>query len=411
MSRSYRGCGKALGLILFFPLVASYVLIVLTIRHWRVVLWAFVFLYIYPLLFVLILTGLSIYGAVLGAIGAILVYTSPATRNWLMSQPGYVRFLSKFPGMRSSSPLVMAIATAFLLVPWSLLIVPFATSPNETGILSVAGVGLIGVFLLYGWLVRGWRLPFPRGRKKSQAPVQLPIPAYSPIFRHAEIDTRSQASAQLPIPAYPSTLQFRQSDHQEAREISRQIDRMVQEAEERRKAEEERRKRAKEEFDRMVQEAEERRKAEEERRKKAEEDYFKRIKRLDEIKSLTPIEFERYVGRFFEQIGYNVQATATTGDEGVDLFLRKNNKIIVVQCKKYDGTVGQPVVRELYGAMIHHRADEAYLITTGTISMPAQRWAANKPIQLVDGMQLLEWIETFEQTSSKNCRNTSNLED
>jgi hypothetical protein len=43
--------------------------------------------------------------------------------------------------------------------------------------------------------------------------------------------------------------------------------------------------------------------------------------------------------------------------------------------------------------MVHEQAEEAYLITTGNISLPAQTWARGKPIQLVDNTQLLEWIK------------------
>jgi len=94
---------------------------------------------------------------------------------------------------------------------------------------------------------------------------------------------------------------------------------------------------------------------------------------------------------------YLIQTTATTGDEGVDLILHKDTRLAVVQCKRYEGSVGQPVVRDLYGAMLHNRADEAYLVTTGTITLPAQRWATGKPIHLVDGNTLIDWIASFKE--------------
>jgi len=133
----------------------------------------------------------------------------------------------------------------------------------------------------------------------------------------------------------------------------------------------------------------------------AEETYFKRRAKLDELRSLDPIAFERFISQLFERMGYEVQSTSKTGDEGVDLILRKEGRSAIVQCKRYKGSVGQPVVRDLYGAMIHSRADEAYLITTGTISLPAQQWAADKPIHLVDGIELVRWVETFENLTEK----------
>lgn len=125
--------------------------------------------------------------------------------------------------------------------------------------------------------------------------------------------------------------------------------------------------------------------------------YFKQLKQLDEIKSLDPIAFEHFVGTLFERMGHTIQTTATTGDEGVDLILHKDTRLAVVQCKRYEGSVGQPVVRDLYGAMIHNRADEAYLVTTGTITLPAQQWATGKPIHLIDGNGLIDWVESFKE--------------
>jgi restriction system protein len=133
--------------------------------------------------------------------------------------------------------------------------------------------------------------------------------------------------------------------------------------------------------------------------------YYGHLRQLDEIKALDPISFERFVGSLFERMGYKVKPTAVTADEGVDLFLQKDNRTAIVQCKRYEGTVGSPVVRDLYGAMIHNRADEAFLITTGTISLPAQQWASGKPVHLVDGTTLIEWVNTFKETSSVQPQN------
>ncbi|MCB0184952.1 MAG: restriction endonuclease, partial [Caldilineaceae bacterium] len=51
----------------------------------------------------------------------------------------------------------------------------------------------------------------------------------------------------------------------------------------------------------------------------------------------------------------------------------------VVQCKRYRGTVGSPTVRELYGTMVHSGVTRAFLVTSGTISDDACKWAADKP--------------------------------
>lgn len=113
---------------------------------------------------------------------------------------------------------------------------------------------------------------------------------------------------------------------------------------------------------------------------------------LSYLKSMDPILFEHLTGALFEEQGYRVETTVASGDEGVDVKLRKGFKTAVVQCKRYGGSVGQPVVRDLYGTMLHNKAAEAYLVTTGSITKQAQEWSEGKPIELVDGFTLVEWI-------------------
>lgn len=127
--------------------------------------------------------------------------------------------------------------------------------------------------------------------------------------------------------------------------------------------------------------------------KQQEEAYFQQITRLEEIQKLDPIHFEKIISTLFKKMGYEVLLTKTSRDEGIDLIITKNGRKSVVQCKRYTGNVGQPIVRDLYGSMIHNRAENAYLITTGLFSLPAQTWASGKPIYLVDGKMLIEWIE------------------
>ena len=118
---------------------------------------------------------------------------------------------------------------------------------------------------------------------------------------------------------------------------------------------------------------------------------FDRVTRLKQVQNMNPIEFEQYVGYLYQKEGYRVAMTVTSGDEGVDLYLRRGLSTAVVQCKRYSGTVGQPTVRDLYGAMVHNKARRAVLVTTGAVSRPAETWAKGKPIELIDGHELMSW--------------------
>ena len=109
-----------------------------------------------------------------------------------------------------------------------------------------------------------------------------------------------------------------------------------------------------------------------------------------QLLELSPSQFEEYVAqRVFARQGYTVENTPDVADGGVDIIItdRQGNRA-VVQCKRYRSTVGEATVRDLYGAMIHHNAGMAFLVTTAKISDAARRWAADKPIDLIDGARL-----------------------
>ena len=118
---------------------------------------------------------------------------------------------------------------------------------------------------------------------------------------------------------------------------------------------------------------------------------FKRqCRTLEGLKRLSGKDFEQVVGAVFSAEGYDVRYTPATGDEGVDLHVRRGDHQAIVQCKNWNKPVGVKEVRELYGVMMQKRIDSAYLITTSYFTEAAikfQRSADN--LLLVEGKGFL----------------------
>jgi len=112
--------------------------------------------------------------------------------------------------------------------------------------------------------------------------------------------------------------------------------------------------------------------------------------------------FERLVGEAFRRQGYAVEENHHGGpDGGIDLVLSKDGRCILVQCKQWRREqVGVAIVREMYGLLVHHRADAARIVTTGTYTEAAAAFAAGKPIELVTGEQLLAMIRAVQPNAS-----------
>jgi restriction system protein len=116
-------------------------------------------------------------------------------------------------------------------------------------------------------------------------------------------------------------------------------------------------------------------------------------KRLEELQALSPDAFEEWVGARFHEQGFAVEIAGAQGDHGIDLVVSRVGERAIVQCKNYRAwSVGEPVLRDLFGAMHAAGADRAYLVTTGRLTSPARVWAEGKPIEVWDGAALARQV-------------------
>jgi hypothetical protein len=99
--------------------------------------------------------------------------------------------------------------------------------------------------------------------------------------------------------------------------------------------------------------------------------------------------FEVEAGTVFRRRGYTVRRVGGSGDQGVDLLLTKDGLTIAVQCKAHRNPVGPGAIRDLYGAMVHHRHREAWILSTTGFTRGAKAFAAGKPIRLLTLEDLL----------------------
>jgi restriction system protein len=120
------------------------------------------------------------------------------------------------------------------------------------------------------------------------------------------------------------------------------------------------------------------------------------------IAEMSWTQFERLVGEAFRRRGFDVtEAGGSGGDGGVDLILGKNGERWLVQCKHWRSTtVGVSVVREVYGVICVQDADGGYVVTSGTFTQEARRFAQDSGVELIDGTGLEQLIGKVERTSS-----------
>ena len=117
---------------------------------------------------------------------------------------------------------------------------------------------------------------------------------------------------------------------------------------------------------------------------------------LEALRALSPADFEQFCRALLLAMGYqDVHVQGGPGDNGVDLVMRHHDARVIAQCKRYQGNVGAAAVREFYGSLIHAAAQHGYLLTTGGFTAAAQEWTRGKPIDLVDGPQLVAAVRQY----------------
>lgn len=123
---------------------------------------------------------------------------------------------------------------------------------------------------------------------------------------------------------------------------------------------------------------------------------------LDTIRAMNWRDFELLVGEAYRRKGYSVEVTGQGGaDGGIDLILKWQGGTAIVQCKHWrDQQVGVTLIRELFGVMTHMGAQRGILVTCGTFTPDAYAFAKGKPIELVNGNELVALVREV-QTPEK----------
>ncbi|MBI5421017.1 MAG: restriction endonuclease [Parcubacteria group bacterium] len=108
-----------------------------------------------------------------------------------------------------------------------------------------------------------------------------------------------------------------------------------------------------------------------------------------ELKNLSGVEFEVWISKLLKENGFDdVRGTPATGDQGADLIAKKDGKIIIIQAKRYQGSVGNKAVQEVIGAVQFYRGDEGWVITNSTFTPSAKALAQRSDVKLIDGKML-----------------------
>ena len=103
--------------------------------------------------------------------------------------------------------------------------------------------------------------------------------------------------------------------------------------------------------------------------------------------------FEILVSKLYKKMGYEVELTRRSKDDGADIVCYRNDpgrrELLIGQCKCYTGNVGLKHFKELLGTVTDRKATKGVLVTPGKFTKPAIEKADSNPsIELLGGLEL-----------------------
>lgn len=123
----------------------------------------------------------------------------------------------------------------------------------------------------------------------------------------------------------------------------------------------------------------------------------------DILINMDPYAYERLTQRVLRECGFtDVIVTKSSGDGGIDGYgkLKINGVIsfnIAFQCKRYQGSVGSPEIRDFRGSLTKN-IEKGIFITTGSFSKAAREEAENlgkQQIDLIDGEDFIDMLAEY----------------
>jgi restriction system protein len=134
-----------------------------------------------------------------------------------------------------------------------------------------------------------------------------------------------------------------------------------------------------------------------------------KIYTLANIDQMDGYKFEKCMGEIYEKLGYTVQHTPLSGDQGADLIITSKDRIrTAVQCKCYSNKVSNKAVQEVFTAINIHNCTRGIVVTNNYFTDSAIQSAQANGIHLVDRnklQNLLNQIPGNELYSDSEWRN------
>lgn len=105
---------------------------------------------------------------------------------------------------------------------------------------------------------------------------------------------------------------------------------------------------------------------------------------IEDVDNMSGYEFESFLTRLFKKMGYIVEQTKLSGDQGADLLARKHGEKIAVQAKRAGSKIGNSAIQEIVASLKHYEAQKGIVVTNSGFTKSAKELAKSNRIELMD---------------------------
>ena len=117
---------------------------------------------------------------------------------------------------------------------------------------------------------------------------------------------------------------------------------------------------------------------------------------IEDVDGMEGHEFERFLEILFTKMGFQTKKTPGSGDQGVDLVLKKDGLITAVQAKRSQSNIPNDAVQEVVAGKSLYQAHRAMVVTNHFFGNSAKKLAKANSVQLVDREKLESWISLYQ---------------
>lgn len=117
----------------------------------------------------------------------------------------------------------------------------------------------------------------------------------------------------------------------------------------------------------------------------------------------SPISFESFVAEIIKTSrGGSIWVSPPSNDQGVDFEHTSDDGLYLGQVKCYQGNLSYEPIALIHSNMVKRNAIGGYVITTGSFTENARKYAQDLDIELINGVELVkEWLTSLRKSEKE----------